>query len=136
MMERVLVDTNIILDLLAQREEFYKDAQRLFTLADRKNVKLYISALSVANINYILTKVQGKDTARRILIQFKVLVEVLPFDDKITELALASDFTDFEDAIQYYTALENGLDIIVTRNKKDYKNVDLPILSAGEYINK
>lgn len=136
MMERVLVDTNIILDLLAQREEFYKDAQRLFTLADRKNVKLYISALSVANVNYILTKVQGKDTARRILIQFKVLVEVLPFDDKITELALASDFTDFEDAIQYYTALENGLDIIVTRNKKDYKNVDLPILSAGEYINK
>lgn len=136
MMERVLVDTNIILDLLAQREEFYKDAQRLFTLADRKNVKLYISALSVANVNYILTKVQGKDTARRVLIQFKVLVEVLPFDDKITELALASDFTDFEDAIQYYTALENGLDIIVTRNKKDYKNVDLPILSAGEYINK
>ncbi len=136
MMERVLVDTNIILDLLAQREEFYKDAQRLFTLADRKNVKLYISALSVANVIYILTKVQGKDTARRILIQFKVLVEVLPFDDKITELALASDFTDFEDAIQYYTALENGLDIIVTRNKKDYKNVDLPILSAGEYINK
>ena len=136
MMERVLVDTNIILDLLAKREEFFKDAQLLFTLGDRKNVKLYISALSVANINYILTKVQGKDTARRILIQFKVLVEVLPFDDKITELALASDFTDFEDAIQYYTALENGLDIIVTRNKKDYKNVDLPILSAGEYINK
>ena len=135
-MEKLLVDTNIILDLLARREGFYKDAQLLFTLADQKKVALCISALSVANVNYILTKVHGKDTARKILIQFKVLVEVLPFDDKITELALASDFADFEDAIQYYTALENGLNIIITRNKKDFKNSALPVLTAREYISK
>lgn len=135
-MEKLLVDTNIILDLLAKREGFYKDAQMLFTMADKMRVKLYISALSIANISYILTKVHGKDVARRILIQFKVLVEVLAFDDKITELALASDFSDFEDAIQYYTALENGLNIIITRNKKDFKSAALPVLSAGEYVNK
>ena len=135
-MEKLLVDTNIILDLLAKREGFYKDAQLLFTLADRKKVALFISALSIANVNYILTKVHGKDAARKILIQFKVLVNVLPFDDKITELALASDFTYFEDAIQYYTGLENGLNIIITRNKKDFKNSALPVLTAGEYISK
>ncbi len=135
-MEKLLVDTYIILDLLAKREGFYRDAQLLFTLADKKKVELYISALSIANVNYILSKIHGKDIARKILIQFKVLVEVLPFDDKITELSLASEFTDFEDAIQYYTALENGLNIIITRNKKDFKNSALPVLTAGEYLSK
>lgn len=135
-MEKVLVDTNIVLDLLAKREEFYKDAQLLFTMADQKKVTLFISALTVANVNYILTKVHGKDVARKILMQFKVLVDILAFDEKITELALASDFSDFEDAIQYYSALENGLNIIITRNKKDFKNSALPVFTAGEYINK
>lgn len=135
-MEKLLIDTNIIIDLLAKREEFFKDAQHLFTLADNKKVTLYISTLSLANIHYLLAKVHGKDNARKILIQFKVLVEVLAFDDKIAELALASDFTDFEDAIQYYSAIENGLNIIITRNKKDFKTAKLPILTAGEYLNK
>jgi len=68
--------------------------------------------------------------------KFKTLVEVLPFDDKILELALASDFNDFEDAIQYYTALDNKIDIIITRNKKDFKKSILPVLTAKEYLNK
>jgi hypothetical protein len=65
-----------------------------------------------------------------------VLVEVSPLDDKIVELALVSDFKDFEDAIQYHTALENGIDIISTRNKKDFKNSKLPIMTAKEYLKK
>ena len=58
----------------------------------------------------------------------------MPTDDKIIDLALASDFKDFEDAMQYYTALENGLDIVITRNKRDFKNINLPILTAQEYL--
>lgn len=136
MMEKLLVDTNIILDLLAKREDFYEEAQLLFTLGDNKKVDLCISALSMANIHYLLTKVQGKENARKILIRFKVLVRVLPLDDKITELALASDFSDFEDAIQYFTAIENQMDIIITRNKKDFKIAKLPVLTAREYLKK
>lgn len=135
-MERLLVDTNILMDLLSKREEFYKEAQVLFTLADNKKLVLCISALSLANIHYLLAKIHGKDIARRILIQFKVLVEVLALDDKITELALASDFTDFEDAIQYYTAIEHNLNAIITRNKKDFKSSKLPVLTAREFLNK
>ena len=73
---------------------------------------------------------------RKTLITFKVLVSVLPLDDKAIELALGSDFKDFEDAIQYYTAIEQGIDIIITRNKKDFKNAKLPIMTAKEYLKK
>ncbi len=135
-MDKILVDTNIIIDLLSKCEEFYKEAQELFTLADQNKVKLYISSLTIANTHYLLARNNKLDEARKILIKFKVLVKVLPMNDKILELALVSDFKDFEDAIQYHTALENDLDIIITRNKKDFKNSILPVLSAKEYIKK
>lgn len=132
-MDRILVDTNIVLDLLLKREQFFEDAQNLFTEADRGQVKLFISSLTIANIHYVLSRSLKSDDSRRALLQFKVIVEVLPLDDKILELALASEFTDFEDGIQYYTAIENQLDIIITRNKKDFKKSALPVLTAGEY---
>ncbi len=134
-MENVFVDTNIVIDLLQKRDEFYKEAQELFTLADRKKVRLYISALTFANTYYILSRFYSSDEAKKILSKFKVLVEVLPTTDKIIELALASDFKYFEDTIQFYTALESGLKAIITRNKKDFKNNLIPVFSAKEYLN-
>lgn len=134
-MERLFVDTNIVLDLLEKRNDFFEDAQELFTLADKKEVKLYVSALTIANIHFILHK-HLRMEARKVLAKFKVLVEVLPIDDKILELALVSDQKDFEDAIQYYTATENSMDVIITRNKKDFRNLSLPILTAKEYLSR
>jgi predicted nucleic acid-binding protein len=135
-MDKLLVDTNIVIDLLSKREEFFQEAQELFTLADNRQVELFVSALTFANTHYLLSKYQKLDDARKILIKFKVLVKVAPLDDKIVELALVSDFKDFEDAIQYNTALENGIDVIITRNKKDFKNSKLPIMNAREYLKK
>ncbi|MDL2262507.1 PIN domain-containing protein [Bacteroidales bacterium OttesenSCG-928-I21] len=135
-MERLLIDTNIIVDLLAKRADFYQESQELFTLADEKNISLFISALTFANTHYILMRDLNAEEARKILIKFKTLVEILPLEDKILELALASDFNDFEDAIQYHTALDNRLDAIITRNKKDFKKSVLPVLTAREYLNK
>lgn len=132
-MEKIFVDANIVLDLLQKREGFYEEAQELFTLADNKNVKLYVSALTLANVHYLLYK-HLRMGARKAIAKFKVLVDVLAVDDKIMDLSLASDLTDFEDAIQYYTAIENRMDIIITRNKKDFKNSDLPILTAKEFL--
>ena len=133
-MERLLIDANIIVDLLAKREDFYRDAQELFTLSCEKNILLFISSLTFANVFYILSRNLKAYETRKVLIKFKVLTEVLPLNDKILELALASDFTDFEDAVQYYTALDNQLDIIITRNKKDFKTSKIPILTAKEYL--
>ena len=108
----------------------------MFTLADEQEVKLYISSLTFANTHYLLSKELNSNEARKVLIKFKLLVSILPLDDKILELALSSDFNDFEDGIQYYTALENKLNIIITRNKKDFKISTLPVLTAREYLNR
>ena len=133
-MDRILVDTNIVLDLLAKRKEFIVEAQELFTLSDKNEVKLYVSSLTFANTYYILSQKMKLNDARKILRQFKVLVEVLPMDDKIIDLSLESDFKDFEDAIQYHTAIENGISIIITRNLKDFKTSRIPVLTAKNYI--
>jgi len=133
-MDRLFIDTNIVIDLLQKRESFYVEAQELFTLGDDKKVKLFISSLTIANAHFLLSKHYNTHDARKILAKFKVLVDVLPLDDKVIELALTSDQKDFEDAIQYYTAIENNTDIIITRNKKDFKKLNIPILTAKEYL--
>lgn len=67
--------------------------------------------------------------------KFKTLVQVLPVNDKIIDLSLASNFTDFEDAIQHYTAIENDIKILLTRNIRDYKNADITVMTAQQYLN-
>lgn len=135
-MERLFLDTNIVIDLLAKRVPFYQEAQELFTLGDQKEVQLFISAVTFANVYYSIRKHHKAVDTRRYLANFKVLVTVLPIDNKIIELSLASDFTDFEDGLQYFTALEHKIDILITRNKKDFKNAKIPVLSGGEFLSK
>lgn len=134
MMENIFVDTNIIIDLLAKRDLFYKDAQALFTLSDKREIQLCISSLSFANAYYSIVKHHKDIDAKKYLAKFKVLVKVLPLEDKAIELALASDFNDFEVGLQYFIAMDNESDIIITRNKKDFKNAKIPVMTAGEYI--
>jgi predicted nucleic acid-binding protein len=133
-MRKIFLDINIILDLLANRMPFYTDAAELFSLADKKKIVLSISSLCLADIHYILSRQKTEIEVRKILRNFKVLVNVLSLDDKITDLALNSEFRDFEDAIQYYTAIENEQELIITRNQADFKDSKLPIMTAGEFL--
>lgn len=133
-MDRLLVDTNIVIDLLAKRDKFLTEAQELFTLSDRNKIKLFVSSLTFANTHYILSQSLKIEDSRKILRKFKILVEVLPMDDKIIDLSLDSEFKYFEDAIQYYTAIENDLELILTRNLKDYKLSKIPVLTAKDYL--
>ncbi|MBK9024842.1 MAG: PIN domain-containing protein [Saprospiraceae bacterium] len=134
-MSRLLIDTNIVIDLLSKSEKFYDEAADLFSRADKKELVLTITSLTFANTNYILTKLKSAKEAREILRKFKVLIELLNLDDKVTELALSDDsFPDFEDGLQYYSAIENQIDVIITRNKKDFKNSKIPILSTKEFL--
>lgn len=134
-MSSLLIDTNIVIDLLSKREKFYEEAADLFSRADKKELELAISSLTFANTNYILTKLKSAKEAKEILRKFKVLVEILSLDDKITELALSdNNFPDFEDGLQYYSAIENQIDIIITRNKKDFKKSKIPVLTAKEFL--
>jgi predicted nucleic acid-binding protein len=134
-MKNLFVDTNIVLDLLAKREPFYEAAAKLFSLSDRGKVKLYVSALTFANTNYILSKMNDPHKAREILTQFKVLTTVVALTDKIIELSLNDkSFADFEDGLQHYSALENEADIIITRNLKDFKNSKIAVMTAQAFL--
>lgn len=134
MKDKILVDTNIVIDLLSKRENFYDSAAQLFSLSDKNKVELCISSLTFANAYYLIAKELGRVETGRVLSRFKVLVKILPMDDKIIGLALNSDFSDFEDAVQYYTALENGLGVIITRNLKDFKTAAIPVMTAKDYL--
>ena len=134
MKKRVFVDTDIIYDLLAKREPFYQAAARLFTLADERKIQIFISSLSLANLHYLLSKETTSFEAKQILRKFKLLVSITSLNGKIIDLALNSEFTDFEDAIQYYSALQNEIEILLTRNLKDYKKAQIAVLTAQDFI--
>ena len=134
-MSKLLVDTNVVLDLLAKREPFYDSAAKLFSLADKKKIALSISSLTFANTSYVLTKLKTVDKSREILRRFRVLVKVLSLDDKVIDLALNDlRFKDFEDGLQYYSALENGQEMIITRDLNDFKGSRIPVMTPEEYL--
>lgn len=133
-MEKIFVDTDIALDLLSERSPHYTYAAQLFTLADKERLLIYVSSLSFSNLNYLLSRQYSHKEARRILNKFKVLVNVLSVDEKIIDLSLNSEFKDFEDAIQYYTAIENNISTLITRNLKDYKHANMAIMTAEDFL--
>jgi predicted nucleic acid-binding protein len=134
-MNKLLADTNIVIDLLAKREPFYESAAKLFSLADKKKVVISISALTFANTSYILTSLLSADKSKEILRRFRVLANVLPLDDKVIDLALNdNNFKDFEDGLQYYTALENRLEMIITRDLSGFKGSRIPVMTPEEYL--
>jgi predicted nucleic acid-binding protein len=133
-MKRVLLDTNIIIDLLAKREPFDQDARKLFSFADKEKVNLFTSALSIANVSYVLLKKKNPEEAKQILRKLKLLVRILSLDEKVINLALNdNEFKDFEDGLQYYSALENNVDVIITRNLKDFESSKIPVMTAGQF---
>lgn len=134
-MKKVFVDTNILIDLLALRKPFYDEAAGLFSFADKKKIVLSLSALSVANASYILLRQMSANQAKSILSRLKLIVNILSLDDKIIGLTLNDEsFADFEDGLQYFTAIENRQDIIITRNLKDFKNSTIPTMTAKQFI--
>ncbi|MEE9371639.1 MAG: PIN domain-containing protein [Saprospiraceae bacterium] len=133
----VFIDTNVIIDLLAKREPFYHKSLLLFSLADSNQIELTVSALSLVNTHYILNDVMKLKGARSIIGKFKVLVESHELNNKVIDLALNDlNFKDFEDGIQYYTALEAQVNSIITRNLKDFKHSTIPVMSPKEFLAK
>jgi len=133
-MTKVFVDTDVCIDLLSGRKPFNKTAEILFSLADNKKVKIYVSSLSFSNIDYVLRSQYSSTHSRQLIGKFKTLVSVLAIDSNTIDLAITSDFNDFEDAIQYSCAIENNLTTIITRNVKDYKKASIAILTPETFI--
>jgi predicted nucleic acid-binding protein len=134
-MRKLFIDTNIVIDLLSRREPFFEEAAMLFSLADRKQIELAVSSLTIANTSYALLRQMDSNKAKSILRKLRLIVKILPLDDKIIGLALNDEtFADFEDGLQYFTAIDNGQELIITRNLKDFKNSKLPAMTAKQFI--
>jgi len=134
-MKKIFIDTNIVIDLLSRREIFRLQAANLFSLADKKIIELSISSLTVANTSYTLLRQTNSTSAKEILRKLRLIINILPLDDKIIGIALNDNsFDDFEDGLQYFTAIENSQDLIITRNLKDFKNSALPVMTARQFL--
>jgi predicted nucleic acid-binding protein len=131
---RVLVDTDIVLDLLLARQPYFPAAARLFTWFQDGKIEGHVSSLAFSNLFYILRKAMSAADAVAALRKLRLIVRVVPVDEKVVELALASSLRDFEDAMQYYAALAQGVDALVSRNKRDYGEARIPVWSAEECL--
>jgi predicted nucleic acid-binding protein len=134
MNKKIFVDSDIILDLLAERPLFYEDAAKIFTWAYKKKIELYTTAVVLAHVFYILRKINGNETSKEQIKDLRLLVKILPIDENIVDASLSSKFTDFEDGLQYYAAKEQNLFGIITRNIKDYKIKDMVLQTSKEFV--
>ncbi len=132
-MNSLFIDSDVIIDLLAQRAN-YAEAAALMALIAEKKVAAFTSPIVLANVDYIITKYSSKAKSRKALKSLRKRLSILSMDEKIVDTALESEFSDFEDAMQYYAAEKQRIDFIVTRNKKDYAKGNLKVISAQEYI--
>jgi predicted nucleic acid-binding protein len=132
---KLFIDTNVMLDFLGERELFYLASAKIATLADKGKIEMVVSALSYATVSYFLTKFEGIDKTKEKLRKFKVISEICELDSKIIEKGLNSNFSDYEDSLQYFSALRKECDIIITRNAKDFKLSSIPIMTPDEFLN-
>ena len=133
---RVLLDTDVVLDLVLAREPFDHAARALFKLHEQGDIDAYIAAITPINVFYISRKLKGVDEARQAVKLLLTSLTICPLHKAILDEADTLPFTDYEDAVQHASATANGLEVIVTRDLGDYKNATLPVLSPREFLDK
>lgn len=133
-MKSLFFDINIILDIFLKREPFYASSAQVFSLAETKQFNGWFGALSYPILFYLLNKELDRNEAIVILKKVRIVLKTAPLVEKVVDSALSSDIRDFEDAMQYYSALEVKSDYFITRNKKDYPAKLLQILTPNEFL--
>ena len=131
---RVLFDTNVILDLLLDREPFSEHAAYLFSKVESSEITGLVCATTVTTIHYLMAKALGAKEATRHLETLMSLFEISPVNRAVLEKALSADFPDFEDAVLYASALQGGADCIVTRDSTGFKKARIPIHTPDEMV--
>ncbi|GBR75199.1 toxin PIN domain [Candidatus Termititenax aidoneus] len=132
----ILLDTNIILDVLLKRSPFYIEALKIFELAEADKINGFISATAFTDIYYLVRKVVGNKNVQKILRQLTAIFTILAVAEPEILNALDLQWKDFEDAVQYTTALGAQMDGIVSRNKQDYPDSKVPLYEPAEFLQK
>lgn len=134
-MKTVLIDTDVILDFFFNRKPFADDAAKIFSLCEVKEINGFVTPVIISNVYYLLRQTAKHEKVIEKLNLLLQIIDVLIMDKNIVLKALSSDFKDFEDALQNYSAEESEvIDVILTRNFKDFKNSKLGILTPENYL--
>lgn len=133
-LSKAFIDTDVILDFMIAREPFALDPARIFTLAENKEIFVCTTGLVFSNAYYVLRKLGTHKKVIEKLTQLARIIEIIGLSKDAVIQALGSDFSDFEDALQHFAALVEGVKVIITRNTKDYKNSQLAVLTPDQYL--
>lgn len=134
-MKKALLDVNVVFDILFERKEHYAASSAAIALILRRKITGYISAASFNVLSYVAEKAIGRLKAMQAIRKIRLMFQVAKVDGRVIDMALASEFADFEDAIQYCSAVEAGVDCLITRDKKGYKAASgLLVLTPEEFI--
>jgi predicted nucleic acid-binding protein len=132
---KVLLDTNILVDVLAKRKPFYADSATIWTLTEQGLLDGLVSAVSFTNVFYIVRKLAEGKVARRTLTLLRSTFTPVACDARILTAAIDADFHDFEDAVQYFSAVQAGADCIISRNPDDFPRPrECPVLTPAEFL--
>lgn len=131
---KILIDTNIIVDVALDREPFFAESDRILTFVEEAQIQGYISASTFSDLYYIIRRDRGRDWTLDFLRQLATFCQVATVDNSVISMALTCNFKDFEDAIQYTTAVINRIDAIVTRNPRDFPVTTPRILTPNQLI--
>jgi len=134
-MTRILIDTDVILDFFFDRHPFAENATKIFSLCESKKITGFVTPVIISNVYYLLRQSAKHE---KVIEKLKLLVsitELVVMDKEVVTQALNSDFKDFEDALQNYSAeIHKEIDLIITRNTKDFKNSKLAVMTPDNYI--
>ena len=130
----VFLDTNVLLDVLARREPFYADSAEVWTLAETGKTRGFASSLSFPNVHYLLRRRQGSRAARRALSVMRDIFTVVPLDARILNQGIDADISDFEDAIQFFSAVRAGAACLITRDPKHFPSGEMAIQTPAEFL--
>ncbi|WP_396191909.1 type II toxin-antitoxin system VapC family toxin [Flavobacterium sp.] len=131
---RLFLDTNVILDLILNRQPFFDDIAKIVTLSEKGKLKLVTSSVSFVNCNYILGRSIKKEKVTENLKIARLIFDIIDVSQTDIDKSLNSDFEDFEDGVQYYSALRNNCNYIITRDNKDFKHSEIPVLAPSEFL--
>lgn len=131
---KVFLDTNIVLDFCAKRLPFFEDASYIIDMGYRKELTLIVSSLTFINVAYILRKVYPQELVMQKLASLAKICTVSPIDEETVLTGISMNARDFEDVVQYLSALKCGAEVIVTRDATGFKDLPLPSQSPEEFL--
>lgn len=133
MRPHLFLDTNVVIDFFQQRMPFHNHAVKIISLAEKGEIFISCSAITIATAHYVLKKSDGKNAIDKVR-RLKTICLVMPTMNFAVDKALTSNFTDLEDALQYFTAVDAKADFIISRDNRDFINSEIPVLTPEEFF--